>query len=205
MLDMTDLAVLSIEHDKAETTGWGTAYTDLFSFIDSGVSRRAYRCSVDGNVYKVGDILVNYDEYLANKWFAKNFSTISPELADRVEFPRIDCFRFAGGRSVNVMPFVEHNPEYEVVTIREFAARGFYGYCYVHMTDGQCDCPRNISPKWWMDVSNIFSHMGCMDFDIGRNAFVPDGQHIVPIDLGYWGLCAGWQISSHREKAPWQK
>lgn len=189
-LTTLDQAVLAVEHDRARF-GQGTFYHDVFDYINEGVSRRAYRSLLDGQVYKVGQAEVNVDEYKANNWFRLNLLHVAPEIAHRVVFPRIDCFRFINGYSVNVMPFVEHNPVYVERTCRELRADGQYVWCQYH-GNGDCDCVRQISPEWWSAVRNFFSKMGCMDFDIGRNAFVPDGEHIVPIDLGYWGLSEGW-------------
>ena len=206
MLTKLDQAILAVEHDRDYTSRGmvGRDYSDLFDYIGAGVSRRAYLSIEDGLVYKVGEISVNYDEYLANKWFNAN---LPEELRSHVAFPTIDCFRFNSiGMSVNVMPFVDHHPVMEVTTIRQLKEAGQYAYCYIHNNvdlHATCDCPRNIAPTWWSEVTNYFSTMGCMDFDIGRNAFIPDGEHIVPIDLGYWGLCAGWARQSNLP--PWAK
>jgi hypothetical protein len=205
---MMDLSILAVQHDKL--TGFNgyadTMYSDLFEFVGSGVSRRAYRCTEDGNVYKVGLAGVNVDEHLAFKWFARNFASLAPaHLQERMLWPTVHSFRFSNGYSANVMPFFEHEIIRVKGTRNELLEMGYPNYmtnCWIHYNDyAACDCIMEVIPLWTQEVTSIFSKMGCMDFDLGRNAFVVREQ-IVPIDLGYWGLSEAW--GGERSVEPWR-
>lgn len=191
MLSKTDIAILAVNHDDSG------AYDKLFTFLDSGVSRSAYRCSYDGMVYKVGNPHVNFDEHRAFKWFARH----NPD-PDRLFFPVTHCWLFGRNRAgVLSMPFFEH----EDVKVLTDNSRGFR-WCTTHNDRAdRCLCPMYGPPQWWSEVTRIFSEMGCGDMVVGRNAFHVDGK-LIPIDLGYWGLLDNWGYDRESNKSlPWRR